>query len=305
MPGRTSIVPKSLVNVRRFTFGDCREAVFARSRPPRSENVRKSSPKKQEEVSPLLAEVLAVFGGEVFTDDLAEQKQRLRRPASPESRLSGERRARTQVRRLAMAHGLSTMWTLTFAEEVTEWEQARRLFDGFVRRCKRKLGRFHRLMVPEIQEGRAASSGARVWHFHVAVSVHVRHEVLKRLWGHGFVHLAFTNKSSSKSAQKVARYIAKYAGKELGEGREGGHRYFRARGMQVPFEEMYVEPGDLSGFQEVLEDGGFRVNGEPFAVERDGFRLALWWSSERVRRGRGRGPTGDASGGGGRASPLT
>jgi hypothetical protein len=247
----------------------------------------------------LLAEVLAVFGGEVFPEE------RFRRPVSPESRLAGERRARTQVRRLAMAHGLSTMWTLTFAEEVTDWEQARRLFAGFLRRFKRKSGRFHWLMVPEIQEGRAASSGARVWHFHVAVSVHVQYEVLKRLWGHGIVHLSFTNKSSSKSAQKVARYIAKYAGKEMGGEREGGHRYFRARGLQVPFEEMYVEPGDLSGFQEVLEAGGFRVNGEPFAVEKDGFRLALWWSSERVRRVRGRGPTGDASGGGGRASPLT
>jgi hypothetical protein len=201
------------------------------------------------------------------------------------------------------------MWTLTFRENVTSYDEATRLYNAFLRRLKREFpkGKFPLLSVREIQEKRAASTGMRVWHFHIAVKRHVKHDVLTKLWGLGHVHLSFRRtKSARVGAEKVASYIAKYVGKDAGQDRPAGkHRYSCARGMSVPFQEHLLEPGDVVGFQELLEVGGFRVAGEPFPVERDGVFLGLWWSSRRVAGGSGAGRAAVAARPTGRGATAT
>ena len=58
--------------------------------------------------------------------------------------------------------------TLTFAENITDIQQANRYFDNFFKKLRYHYGAFKYISVPQIQWKRYEKYGVKVWHYHVA-----------------------------------------------------------------------------------------------------------------------------------------
>lgn len=189
-----------------------------------------------------------------------------------DSQLRKHRRAKTMVRRLALAHELCFMWSLTFAEEVKDLEDAWHRWELFRRRMKRAgLMPSRWIVVPELQ----MKNDRGVWHFHVICNSFVSVERLRDAWGQGHVWL---KKGSAKGA---GTYASKYLSKGFEENEqreEGDHRYRRALGMtlettSVQLTEEQVEAGEQ---HRMMREGGYRLNAS-MALE-DG---SIWYLLER------------------------
>ena len=82
------------------------------------------------------------------------------------------RRAKTKVRRLCKARGLTTMMTLTYRENMEDRARMGRDFDVFVKRIRRVIPGFTYLCVFERQKRGA-------WHAHIAVPEVLSHYMHK------------------------------------------------------------------------------------------------------------------------------
>jgi hypothetical protein len=74
------------------------------------------------------------------------------------------------------------------------------------------------------------------FHAHFAVGRYVPQTVIKRAWGHGFVHIKLLGDlpygaSSLHEARLAARYLSKYVSKSFAGGMRGLHRYEVAQGF--------------------------------------------------------------------------
>ena len=108
-------------------------------------------------------------------------------------------RAMRQVRRIINANAgrhsaernRDKFLTLTFAENMTDIQQANRHFHNFVKKLRYYHGAFEYLGVPQIQWERYEKYGVKVWHYHVAVFglPYVRQNELVETWGHGTVSI--------------------------------------------------------------------------------------------------------------------
>lgn len=152
------------------------------------------------------------------------------------------RRAKTKVRRLCKAKGLTTMLTLTYRENVLERDRIARDFDVFMKRLRRIIPDIQYVCVFERQKRGA-------WHAHIAVPKVLSHYVhkgvlvksyhlLRSVWlavvgaDNGGVDVS-RNKRVGRSAAKLAGYLAKYVSKTFGELGEGGNSY-SASGKSLP-----------------------------------------------------------------------
>lgn len=152
------------------------------------------------------------------------------------------RRARTKVRRLCKAKGLTTMITLTYRENVLDRERMARDFDVFVKRVRRVIPSFQYVCVFERQKRGA-------WHAHIAVErvlSHYHHkgvlvrsyDLLRSMW-RGVVGVDGGNvdcsrqKRLKRSTARLASYLAKYISKGFIENAGDGDSY-RASGRALP-----------------------------------------------------------------------
>lgn len=188
-------------------------------------------------------------------------------PPGPASEASAEdnreracRRARTMVRRLCLAYDLSYMWSMTFADDVTELAEAWKRWQRFVWRARRQgvlPGRW--IAIPELQGARG------VWHFHVATDRFVSYERVLACWNQG--HISLTHPGASKGGSYIGKYISKTF-----ETMDGEHRYRRSRGMSIP-EGVDVEvPAGDRAWQDVLELAGPNLLGQAYLAEQ-----GWWW----------------------------
>lgn len=152
------------------------------------------------------------------------------------------RRARTKVRRLCKAKGLTTMVTLTYRDNMQDRSRMARDFDVFVKRVRRVITGFQYVCVFERQ-----TRGA--WHAHIAVprvlshylhhGVMVRsYDLLRSMW-RGVVGVdggnvdVSRNKRVGRSAARLASYLSKYISKGFAEALGSGDSY-RASGRALP-----------------------------------------------------------------------
>ncbi len=152
------------------------------------------------------------------------------------------RRAKTKVRRLCKAKGLTTMVTLTYRENMTDRERMARDFDVFVKRLRRVVPDLQYVCVFERQKRGA-------WHAHIAVprvfshylhkGVLVRsYDLLRSMW-RGVVGVdggnidVSRNKRLGRSAARLASYLAKYISKGFAHAANAGDSY-RASGRALP-----------------------------------------------------------------------
>lgn len=150
------------------------------------------------------------------------------------------RRARTKVRRLCKAKGLSVMLTLTYQENMLDRDRMARDFDVFIKRVRRVSPGLQYVCVFERQKRGA-------WHAHIAVPrilSHYHHsgvlvrsyDLLRSMWrgvtGAGGNVDVSRNKRVGRSSAKLASYLAKYIGKDIAAGGDGDS--YRASGRALP-----------------------------------------------------------------------
>lgn len=179
------------------------------------------------------------------------------------------RRARSTMRKKVLAYGLDHLLTLTYRENVTDFQQASADLSRFLRLLKTHLPGFHYVAVPEKQERGA-------WHWHLAVKgrqdVILLRQVWRRVVGEGNIDV---QKPKAGQNQRIAlvKYLSKYLAKGFDlELRElNGHRFRSSLGMTIPTESIPIPPPD--------ERGSVSVYMAEKLVERSG-NIGFAWVNE-------------------------
>ncbi len=124
-------------------------------------------------------------------------------------------RARTVVRRKALAMLADRMLTLTFRENVTDISEAWKCFKYFSKLCKKRFKeRWRYIAVPEYQKRGAV-------HFHICLSGYFHIKTIRHFWlkavgdYQGNVDITSPEKFGKKSwnPKRIANYLSKYLSK--------------------------------------------------------------------------------------------
>lgn len=265
---------KRVVNLRVYDLGEHREGLL--SNRPRivgcGWDERKQAPKreKQEQQERQQAPLESGLREELraASEEKPDWEQVVRREAN---RLRGQHRARTQIRRLLLRYHLTTMWTLTFGENVQDLGVALQELGKFIRRVKYRVPAWQYIVVPERQKRGA-------WHFHIATNITWGHGELSKLWMAGFCWVKWAKNGGRRG---MVAYMSKYLGKTLETSGEGNHRYYRSHNMELPYHEEMVSPGQPEALQEALERDGFKLSAELVPIVIDG--LPWGWFSASMR----------------------
>ena len=145
-------------------------------------------------------------------------------------------RARAKVRRYCAANRLTTLFTLTYADEPSTEQTIDKDMRGFIRRLRRAAGG-DAFPYCWVREGGLESR----WHVHLALQGHGLSELASRLWTAGAVDIERTGaRSKLDRARCVASYLLKEINPSSGLGR-GRPSYHVGRGFQPPFEDRLVD----------------------------------------------------------------
>ena len=178
------------------------------------------------------------------------------------NRERSKRRARTNVRRLAKAKGLTVLLTLTYRENMTDRDRMQRDFDVFMKRLRRVAPAAQYVCVFERQKRGA-------WHAHIAVPRVLSHyvyrgrlvrsyDLLRSLWrgvvgaDNGNVDVS-RNKRVNRSSAKLASYLSKYIGKDFGGGEKHDNSY-SASGRRLPGPTIFHTVGHAGQVFELVAD---------------------------------------------------
>ena len=180
------------------------------------------------------------------------------------------RRARQKLRWAIKCIGADRLLTLTFRDNVTDYAQADAALTRFINMCKREWPTAWQFTaVPEIQESRAATTGFRVWHFHLALRGWWNIKKLRGFWYRALgcrviwsadgspvladqsVTPGSVNISDPKrggrgrrvwAVASIASYLAKYVGKSMASEDLGGKPSYRStRGLHPVVERFLVK----------------------------------------------------------------
>jgi hypothetical protein len=148
------------------------------------------------------------------------------------------RRARSTIRKKVLSFGLDHLLTLTYRDNVTDFDQASADLARFVRLVKGKNDGFPYVAVPEKQ-----ARGA--WHWHLAVKGRQDVNQLRHLWrktvGEGNIDVQQPRGGQNRRVTLVS-YLSKYLSKgfEAGHRELNGHRYRASIGLEVPSEAIPI-----------------------------------------------------------------
>lgn len=179
-----------------------------------------------------------IFSGGGWVPAVPTEEEKLHKLTCNRERST--RRARTKVRRLCKAKGLSVMLTLTYQENMLDRDRMARDFDVFIKRVRRVSPGLQYVCVFERQKRGA-------WHAHIAVPRILSHyhkggvlvrsyDLLRSMWrgviGAGGNVDVSRNKKVGRSSARLAGYMSKYIGKDFGLDSEGDS--YRASGRALP-----------------------------------------------------------------------
>lgn len=150
-----------------------------------------------------------------------------------QSQISSAKRARKNVRLRTQSIVADRLLTLTYRENMTDYERLKKDFKAFMRRMKR-AGLYHYVAVPEKQ-----TRGA--WHIHVAVRGRLVYQLVRSIWlkivgGKGMGNVDVRNPSTGGKWKRhhLSAYIAKYIGKAFDHHELNKKRYWSSRGIEIP-----------------------------------------------------------------------
>lgn len=150
------------------------------------------------------------------------------------SKLKCQRLAKTNIK------DWETFITLTFAENITNIEQANKKFKNFIDKVRRVKKDFKYLVITEFQKRGAT-------HYHMLCNVSINDNKLIysqednpkfkhiKYWNYGFTSVEVIK----EDPKKIIGYIAKYMTKDIDNRLFNRHRYFCSRNLNVP-KENYI-----------------------------------------------------------------
>ena len=159
------------------------------------------------------------------------------------------RRARSRLRQLILSTQADHLLTLTYRDNICDFEQASRDLSRFVRLLRKHLPGWLYIAVPEKQKRGA-------WHWHLAVVGRQDVSLLRRLWvgvvADGNIDVQQPKRGMNRRLALV-KYLGKYLAKGFAEGHRelNGHRYRAAQGIRLPVESLAV-PETQRGSVEVF-----------------------------------------------------
>ena len=145
-------------------------------------------------------------------------------------------RIKTKIKDYVLSNDFDYFWTLTFKADRHDYDLAFKKMSNWLRRMKRKYGKFDYIMIPELHKDGAI-------HFHgvtgglnaLIVEADVRHKGAKVYncleWNHGFTTL-----TKIRDKEKTASYVTKYVTKEMQNSivEKGKKKYWCSRGLRLP-----------------------------------------------------------------------
>lgn len=145
-----------------------------------------------------------------YTAFYFESKENKKRGVNAKKSLSNLARARREIIELIRLNLVpnSCLLTLTYRENMQDYEQAYKDFYNFVKMIKYKFGiSLKYIRVIELQRRGAI-------HFHVVVFspefVSIPYNEIFKLWGHGAVHIRKIEVLDDVTADRVGNYLGKY-----------------------------------------------------------------------------------------------
>ena len=150
------------------------------------------------------------------------------------------RRARSRLRHLILTIGADHLLTLTYRENVGDFERACADLKKFVRLVKARKRDWQYIAVAERQRRGA-------WHWHLAVVGRQDLALLRTSWGRvagdGNIDVARAKSSRHSGSLALVRYLGKYLAKGFDDDRALNARRFRASiGIEVPMQVLKVPP---------------------------------------------------------------
>ncbi|MFA6016379.1 MAG: hypothetical protein WC742_15075 [Gallionellaceae bacterium] len=187
------------------------------------------------------------------------------------------RRAKSRLRQLVLGANLNHLLTLTYRDNVTDFNQASDDLNRFVRKMKFHLPDWLYVAVAEQQERGA-------WHWHLAVRGRQNVELLRTVWreivGEGNIDV-----SAPKGTRKDQRlYLVQYLGKYLvkafatGDRKLNKHRFRSSRNIQVPMECFSISPRLDRKIEDIALDKLRDASGGSVGFVWDGKGLLAGWA---------------------------
>jgi len=140
-------------------------------------------------------------------------------------------RARNEIKRLVNANPqLNKFLTLTFKDDVKDFDEANYRFNQFIKRMTYRFPNFQYLVVPEIQK-----ESRDVIHYHLLMNLpFVEFKKLTKIWGEGFIWI-----NRIKDTKNVRGYLTKYLSKDMfSPVMKGRKKYFRSTTLRQPKEHL-------------------------------------------------------------------
>ncbi len=187
------------------------------------------------------------------------------------------RRAKSRLRQLVLSANLNHLLTLTYRENITDFNRASDDLNRFVRKMKFNLPCWLYVAVAEQQERGA-------WHWHLAVQGRQDVELIRTLWreivGEGNIDV-----SAPKGTRKDQRlYLVQYLGKYLvkafatGDRKLNKHRFRSSRNIRVPMECFTLSPRSERKVEDVALDKLKEASGGAVGFVWDGEGLLAGWA---------------------------
>lgn len=187
------------------------------------------------------------------------------------------RRAKSRLRQLILSANLTHLLTLTYRENVTNFNRASDDLNRFVRKVKVNLPLWLYVAVAEQQERGA-------WHWHLAVRGRQDVELIRRLWreivGEGNIDVSAPKGSRKDQRLYLVQYLGKYLVKAFatGDRKLNKHRFRSSRNIQVPMECFTVSPRSERTVAEVALDKLKDASGGSVGFVWDGEGMLAGWA---------------------------
>lgn len=152
------------------------------------------------------------------------------------------RRAKSRIRQRILAAKADHLLTLTYRENMTDYDRACGDLTRFVRLVKAKIPEWVYIAVPEKQKRGA-------WHWHMAVRGRQNVDFLRGLWrsviGEGNIDVQPPRGHGKDRQLGLVKYLGKYLAKGFEEGHRelNGRRFRSSLGIEIPMQYLTL-PND-------------------------------------------------------------
>lgn len=164
------------------------------------------------------------------------------RKVSDTNRIKYYRKRVRKIIDLSIENELYTTITLTFKDEITDYKQAQKAWDLFLKRLKYDVGKdFKYIATHEIQKRRGD-----VFHFHVLCNLgYFPVEKLNSIWNNGFVFIRQIKSDDEETKKRQLQYEFKYIVKDIlddckNNERDKARKIYLSRNLKRPVVEKVM-----------------------------------------------------------------